>query len=132
MRHLIRSFRDPGTVMALGIVLVISGCSGNKVRFGAWEATTSAGTTDGLPTITADNALAIARQKLVELGHPDDAPAGVKFVPGLVRLDAADGRVTLSSSDPIDAWVVQVGDVGRGVVVVVDADQGKVSMAGEL
>jgi hypothetical protein len=132
MRHLSGPFRDRSTVIALGIVLVISGCSGNKIRFGVWEATTSPGTTDGLPTITADRALVIARQKLAELGHPDDAAGGVTFVPGLVRLDAADGRITLTSSDPIDAWVVQVEDGGGGSVVVVDADQGKVSMASGL
>jgi hypothetical protein len=132
MRHLSGPIRDRSTVIALGIVLVISGCSANKIRFGVWEATTSPGTTDGLPTITADRALVIARQKLAELGHPGDAAGGLMFVPGLVRLDAVDGRVTLSSSDPVDAWIVQVGDGGGAAVVVVDADQGKVSMAGGL
>jgi hypothetical protein len=132
MRHLSGPCYDRSTVIALGIVLVISGCSVNKIRFGAWEATTSPGTTDGLPTITADRALVIARQKLAELGHPDDEARGVTFVPGLVRLDAVDGRVTLSSSDPVDAWIVQVGDGDGAAVIVVDADQGKVSMAGGL
>jgi hypothetical protein len=132
MRHLSGLFRSRSTVIALGIALVISGCSGNKIRFGVWEATTSPGTTDGQPMITADRALMIARQKLAELGHPDDAGAGLTFVPGLVRLDAIDGSVTLSSSNPVDAWIVQVGAGGGAAVVVVDADQGKVSMAGGL
>jgi hypothetical protein len=113
----------------------------DKVHIGRWIATRTF-ETDGVSAITAEAALDIARRKITEFSlqrGPDALPAGLAltdpvaagFVPSMVRLDAADGSSTTTSSRAEDSWVFEFGRPGSGIVIVVDGDRGTVSSASD-
>ena len=112
----------------------------DKVHVGRWIGTSTVGATDGVSDVSEEAALAAARAKLVELdggpvephwlGLAKTQPLVAGFVPSMVRLDAPDGSPTYTSSDAEDAWVFEFRDAVKGVLVIVDADRGSVSMVG--
>jgi hypothetical protein len=123
-------------------VLLAAACSLgslDKVHIGRWIATRTFGQTDDASAITPGAALDVARRKLTEFerspDHPFEPglaltdPVAAGFVPSMVRLDAADGSSSFTTTLAADSWVFEFGQPGRGVIVVVDADRGTVSSA---
>lgn len=137
-RCVTRSPRGGLSAVALIAAMAVSACqvTPEVITFGRWVATTQPGATDGVTNIDEAGALEIARAGLAALaarGRWDlDEPASNElvvgqYVPSMIRLDSVDGRQAQSSSEVKDSWVFGFGRPGRGALVVVDADEGKVS-----